>query len=111
MFILRKISGKGLESNIVIGDSYNIIHRESNTEDFRKTYKIVFLKDHVADNDSEADQFSKRCYAFIVYNKGSEIFPLYKTQWNYIMTCNGDTFANVSYDKHPERYAYEWTAD
>lgn len=97
MFILRKINGQGLESNIAIGYSYNFVNRETHYEEFCKWYKTIFEKDHVADDDEQSDRFSKDCYGFVVYNQGSEVFPLYKKQRNYIMTGEGKTFSNLTF--------------
>lgn len=97
MFTLRVINKEGLENNQVLGESYNMINRETNAEEFRKTFKIVFGKDHVADLDKTADNYTKKCYAFVVSHEGSSVRPLYKDQSNYIMTGEGKTYDNVTY--------------
>lgn len=97
MFILRKITKERLVSNKSLGESYNYICRETNYKEFSDTYKILFGESHVADLDENSDSFSVKCYAFIIYNDGKDIDPLYKGQWNYIMTDTGKTFDNVSY--------------
>ena len=97
MFVLRKFNGKGLESNQSLGDSYHIVYRETQYEEFCRSFKAWCGKDHVADGDTEATDITKRCYALIIHMEGRKIIPLYKTQENYIMTENGRTFANVTY--------------
>lgn len=94
MLVLRRISGDGVEMNHVVGDSYTYIHREINPKQFRETFKVVFDKDHVADNDESADKNTKDCYAFVCCGY---IQPLYKNQKNFMMTENGNTFANLTY--------------
>lgn len=95
MFILRRVSEEGVEMNQEIGSSYTFIHREYNPEEFRKTFELVYSKNHVSDGDESADDDTKKCYAFVC--NGDFVQPLYKNQSNYIMSSNGNTFSNVSY--------------
>jgi len=94
MFILRRYSSDGMQINQEIGDCYTLIEREINYEEFSKTFKSVFGKNHVADLDESSDDDTKNCYAFII---GSSIQPLYKSQRNYIMSSSGKTFDNLSF--------------
>lgn len=96
MYTLRKIID-GIQSNQSIGEEYQFIDREVNYSEFQKTYKVLFEKEHVADLDESSDNFSANCYGFIICNGGSKIIPLYKKQWNYIMTESGNTFSNLTY--------------
>ncbi len=95
MLVLRRISGQGVEMNYVVGDGYTYIHREQNPEDFRKTFKRIFEKDHVADGDDANDHDTKNVYAFVCHE--DYVQPLYKNQKNFMMTENGNTFANLTY--------------
>ncbi|MCL1658612.1 hypothetical protein M2T79_18555 [Elizabethkingia miricola] len=95
MFVLRRISGEGIEMNKVIGDGYTVIDRESTVEDFKKVFEHYFEKRQIADLDSESDFDTKNCYAFVTND--SFIQPLYKNQQNYIMSENGKTFSNLTY--------------
>lgn len=88
MFILRKINGQGIQSNLCIGSNYCLI-REEDGEEFDKTLDIEYYFKSLRDD----------IYAFISYNDGREVLPLYKSQENYIMTGDGNTFANVTYRK------------
>ena len=105
MFILRVLPKQGaegskdfhgVESNQVLGDQYQYINRETNPEEFRKAFQIVFGKPHVADLDEKSDNYTKNCYGFISTQDGYHR-PLYKNQHNWIMTDSGNTFANVTY--------------
>ncbi len=86
MFILRiYTAAEKVESNLILGKHYNIIKKEENPIEFERTLTEQFkrLNEDVI-------------YAFIIYDHGSEIRPLYKDQTAYIMTDSGKTFANVS---------------
>jgi len=96
MYTLRKIQDN-VQSNTSLGESYNLVERDSNYDEFQKAYKAFFDKDHVADLDTESCKYSKDTYAFVIFKGGSEIIPLYKNQSNYIMTESGATFANITY--------------
>lgn len=96
MFTLRTVTPDGLESNQFLGKRYNFVSRDTNREEFCRCYKVVFNVDHVADLDKMSDEFAKKCYGIIVYNDGSELTPLYKGNRNYIMSPNGQTFANLT---------------
>lgn len=96
MYTLRTIKDN-IQTNECLGKDYKVIERHSNYEEFQKVYLRFHDKNHVADLDTESDNFSKENYIFIIHNKGSEIIPLYKDRKNYIMTENGKTFSNLSY--------------
>jgi len=96
-FILRKVLKDGTQTNILIGNQYRLIERDVNYDQFSEAFEKEFEKFHVADLDPESDSFSKNCYAFLIVNEGSLLIPMYKNQWNYIMTDSGKTFANLSY--------------
>jgi hypothetical protein len=95
MFILRRISSAGVEMNHSLGDGYTYINREYNVLEFRRSFKVFFDKDHVADLDETSDEDSKDVYGFI--GNGPFLQPLYKNQKNFIMTESGKTFSNLSY--------------
>ncbi|HAY3545127.1 TPA: hypothetical protein JRX92_003528 [Elizabethkingia anophelis] len=95
MFVLRRVTGDGVEMNKVLGEGYNYVCRERNYDEFCKMFEKYFEKNHVADLDTESDNDTKNCYAFITSD--GHLQPLYKTQHNYIMTERGKTFDNVSY--------------
>lgn len=84
MFILRKISGQGVEINITLGQSYTFIGKIENPQEFNRTLSEIFKQSN-----------EEITYAF-VSNEDGKMIPLYSTQKNYIMTESGKTFKNVS---------------
>lgn len=94
MYTLRKITKNNYETNINIGNQYGVVLRETNYEEFKKTFEMFFKEQHVADLNEESSEYSKKCYGFIL---GEDTYPLYKNQFNYIMTENGKTFSNLTY--------------
>ena len=85
MFVLRKITGADVEINIGLGDGYTLIRKDCNPKDFE------MCAGH-GGFDVEQDGI----FAFVSAHGGREIFPLYASQKNYIMTGQGTTFACVS---------------
>lgn len=96
MFTLRSFQ-ENLESNIVLGESYQILRKEENYEKFCEAFKATFLRDHVADTEENADRFTKNCFAILVTDHGSKLHPLYKGVTYYVMTGEGSTYCNISY--------------
>lgn len=99
MFILRKITenGKGVSMNMILGKSYTYVGRfDSKAEEFRKCFKLYFGKDHVADLCDTSDNDTKRCYGFITDEGGQNIHPIWLGQKTYVMTSDGNTFANLT---------------
>lgn len=80
-----------------IGTSFHLIERDSNYKEFSKAFNITFNKSHVADSDTESDNYTKNCYAILVVKAGSEMIPLYKNQSNYIVGETGKTFKNLTF--------------
>ncbi|MAX51532.1 MAG: hypothetical protein CMH22_06090 [Methylophaga sp.] len=94
MYTLRKITTDNLESNTSLGNSYNVIHREVSYDEFKLHYEAHFNANHVADLDENATKFTKNCLAFISTEEG-KLIPIYKNQYNYIMTESGKTFDKI----------------
>lgn len=93
MFILRKLSyddkktkkeGNYYTMNFVLGDSYTKITQEQSPIQFEQTVK-----------NGNYDAVGDGIFGFISTENG-KIYPLYKTQYNYIMTGKGDTFEYIS---------------
>lgn len=99
MFTLRTITEDGRETNQSLGKRYTVLSRELSSEEFKRSFKIKFNKDHVADMDETADNATRNCYAFVVGDNGECLTPLFYGQKNYIMTENGKTFSNLSRPK------------
>jgi hypothetical protein len=83
MFYLRRISGNGIEMNFDLGNSYTLIDKEKNPNDFK------MHEDHIGGVDAKT-------YAFIACHSGSIVYQLYDGQLNYIMTEGGKTFSNLT---------------
>ena len=86
MFTLRRITSENLECNQIIGDDYNLIDAFRNPKEHKETLEIHF---QVSED--------KDIYGFIVCKNGTEIIPLYLKSTYFVMTGNGETFANVSH--------------
>lgn len=97
MFILRRFS-KGtnnVEINQMLGESYTMTYRYNSYEKFRELFKLYFDKDHFADLDDTSDDDMKNVFAFISYNDGSKLQPLYRSQLIFIVCSDGKTFCRI----------------
>ena len=89
MFILRKTSKNPhapLQWNLCMGTSYNLVYKEGGSEDFEQ-----LSRDYVTNGISEG------LYGFVIYNNGSEIFPLFEAFNYYVMASDGKTFSNITH--------------
>jgi hypothetical protein len=96
MFILRRISGDGVEMNFELGQTYTIVERFFAYESFEREFERFFNRPHVADMDPTSDEMTKKVYAFVGTDGGLNIYPLYLGQKAYIMTDSGKTFNNLT---------------
>ena len=87
MFILRRITSEGNESNSCIGKSYNHVRKQENAEEYKKTL-IAWLKGLKRDDED--------VYGFIIHDNGQNIIPLYKKSFYFVMMSDGRTFANIT---------------
>lgn len=99
MYTLRKVNALGVCMNISLGDSYTQIQRFEAYEEFCKTFKSYFGKDHVADLDDTSDADTKNCLQFIVGKDGAFVVPIMNTQTCFIMTESGKTFERLTFKK------------
>lgn len=76
---------------MIVGESYNYVNKEINPEEFSRVFKSWH-----GDLDIPEEN-SPETYGYIVYECGSKIMPLYKGDYNYIMTSDGKTFANITF--------------
>ena len=85
MLVLRRITSENLERNTVLGESYLLINAERNQKDFNESLEIM-----------KCDK--EDVYGFIScsHNGGGKLIPLYKKSMYFIMTGNGQTFANIT---------------
>jgi hypothetical protein len=88
MYTLRKIAENGVEFNISLGDNYCLIHSERNSEEFEKSFEDFWKEKH--------DPYKNETYAFVCKN-GYELIPIFKKDFNFIMTDSGKTFSNLTY--------------
>ena len=82
MFVLRRISGQGVQMNSVLGKSYTFIDDTVDPKEFERSMELF-------------DDNRDKIYAF-VGDEGGNIQPLFRGQGAYIMTGSGKTFSNVS---------------
>lgn len=83
MFILRKITGNGVEENFALGDSYSLILKDTNPNHFNEVLEI-----------NGHDRFKGEIYGFIAYEL--RYLMLFTDDYNYIMTESGKTFKNIT---------------
>lgn len=88
MYTLRKIYKDGVETNIFLGRSYNVIKSLDSPEEFKKAYETCYNCKSCEDTET---------YAFITNENGEVIYPLFKNQLNFVMTESGKTFSNLTY--------------
>jgi len=79
-----------LETNLIIGDSYKLVTKADNPNDFN-----TFASQFFIEPSSQLDLHRENTYAFIIYNHGAGIRPLYRGQDNFIMTDTGKTFSRI----------------
>lgn len=89
MFTLRRITSENLERNTALGESYVFIDSRKNPDDFRKS--LVAMK------WGESESQNSNIYGFISCQEGSKLIPLYKNSIYFIMSENGQTFANITF--------------
>ena len=87
MFILRRVTSRGIEMCFCLGEDYNLTTVEANAEEFCR-HMNLWTGGGVAD---------KEIYGFIAYNQGKAIQPLYVKSKYFIKLSNGDVFADISY--------------
>lgn len=85
MFILRRITSRGQESNDFLGDGYNLIkeHDKESEKEFKDLIKPLAHPDEV--------------FGFVVFNNGADYLPLYRNSTYYVMCSDGKTFDNISF--------------
>ena len=84
MFILRRITRDGLETNTCLDVYYTLILKDKNPDEFH---------DRTAQWE-RADLLD--VYGLVCVDDEESIMPLYTDSKYYIMTSEGKTFSNVS---------------
>lgn len=76
MYTLRKVTPNGVESNMALGSSYNVVQAESSIEEFERTFNIVYTQNEVfftkeqITGDLENDKKHFWPIAELAYQKG-----------------------------------------
>ena len=83
MFILRRITSEGSESNHLLGKSYNVVTQWNENDKFSEL---------IAPWPSPEEIFG-----FIIYDDGANVAPLYKKSEYYLMCSDGKTFDKIRY--------------
>lgn len=83
MFILRRITHEGGEQNIYLGENYSLVHYVQQAKDFKTNCEILGI------NNTDV-------YGLVFYENGGKQIPLMKESIYYIMSDNGNTFANIT---------------
>lgn len=81
VLLTQQVDGRDLYQEL--GSHFHLIQKEVSPEHFKTTSEIIATGDGV--------------YAFIVYNDGKDIEPLYKGTGNFILTQSGSLFKDVTY--------------
>lgn len=85
MFILRRVTSRGHQSNQILGKSYSTLFEWQEGEENKKDYKAALSRQCHPDD----------VWAFI-FNGGEEPIPLYKNSHYYVMCSDGKTFEKIS---------------
>lgn len=85
MFILRKThNAKKIETNIFLGDRYDLVTKECNPEEYEKWSYHLY------------NQIEPIVYGFIIYDNGAKIQDLCCHYANLIMTDSGNIFSDLT---------------
>ena len=91
-----------LQTNQVLGDSYNLIEKSYNPIEFESAADVYYGKDC-----DKSDRHRSSAYAFIVYKEGTAMRPLYQNQDAYIMTSDGKTFSRIKDNSNTKDFTNE----
>lgn len=94
MFILRRISSKGVQMNQIVGRGYTYIDKFRNPDEFKRAMSTVFKNDNPEESKLKINDAGHGCYAFVC--EGHLSLPLYEKQKNLIMTSDGSIFEDLS---------------
>lgn len=99
MFILRRKTSEGNESNTCLGESYNYVSKEFNAHEFNRTYQVFCERnpDEILSEETKKEISESTIYAFVVGENGRGVHPLYRPSAYFVMMSNGKTFDNLSF--------------
>lgn len=86
MLILRTILESKEENNQELGDNYHILRKGQIEERFNQLLEYTEV----------ADKYKNEVYAIVSTSSHIKHIPLFDRNKYYIMTDNGQTFANLS---------------
>lgn len=92
-FILRVHDENGIETNVVLGEKYKVVRKDTNEKDFNANFDEYHGEGYSL---SEYDN----TFAFISFNSGEELIALKHTDNVYVMTGSGQTFSNLTLKKN-----------
>ena len=95
MYTLRKVSKELGTSNESLGNYYTSINRFENPDRFRELFKKVYGRNHVADMDDKADEYTIGIIGFIM-TSNDNIIPIHEGAAHYVVTESGATFERVN---------------
>lgn len=84
MFILKRTTSDNNQIHSILGDSYLLQHQVHNKQEFQRTMKAYGYESYADD-----------IYAFIVYNDGANIKPLFSKSTYAVMCSNGDLYQQL----------------
>lgn len=82
MFGLRKITGSGVEMNFYLGNSYTLITKEVNEDEFNSVKERLNFEDCI--------------YGFVSCHSGAAVHELSSHQQSYIVSADGSTYSNLT---------------
>lgn len=85
MYTLRQITPDGIHRNQCLGSHYSVIYRQWHGEKFTEL---------LGKTDTHPDQH--KVFAIVLFQNGSDEYPLYSGFHYYIMTESGKTFERIS---------------
>lgn len=89
-FILRVHDENGIETNVVLGEKYKVIRKDTNEEEFNAHYS-----EYHGNIITKEDTYNNT-FGFVMFNEGTELIALLHTDRIYVMTGSGKTFSNLS---------------
>lgn len=91
--LLRTFMQTGIQEDQVIGRKYETIYRKTNPEEFMHSFRK--LHPNCANLEEDDNVFA----LIREHREDGLIIELYKTHRYYIVSDNGNTYANITYRK------------
>jgi hypothetical protein len=87
-----------------IVDCFTVVNRETSPIEFENSYNCMYgypkIEQEIESGKKifELKDINKDIYCLVVTEGGRKIIPLYKKQYYYVVTENGKTFKNLSFN-------------